>query len=156
MLFFAPRKAGYRFYHLNIIRTNNFFEVIALLPLILFSVVAGLIIKGVVFYSFLLTDVLESSHAIVLVEFSPTIVKVLPPVFIAIGAIVGALGQEKIAQIQQTNAVILHFVQSRYYYDNLINKLSLLVLKLSTKIYLVIDKGVLEWVGPRGLIPALY
>ena len=60
------------------------------------------------------------------------------------GAVVGIFGQEKIAHLQQANAAILYFVQSRYFYDNLVNKMALVSLKISTKIYIALDKGILE------------
>lgn len=156
LLFFAPQKAGYRFYHLNISATNNFYEIVALTPLIVLSVVAGLMLKGIVLYSFLLTSVLESATAVILVEFNSFAFKIAPFLFIVGGISLGALGQEKIAQLQQSNAALLYFTQSRYYYDNLLNKIALLSLKISTKVYLILDKGILEWIGPRGLIPSLY
>jgi hypothetical protein len=108
------------------------------------SVVTGLILKGVIFYSFLLTNVLESSTPAVLIEFNSFLLKVMPFLFILAGAVVGIVGQERLAQFQQANASFLYFVQSRYYYDNLLNKMSLFLLKCSTKVYLILDKGVLE------------
>ena len=124
--------------------TNNFYEISALTPLIILSVTAGLMLKGVVLYSFLLTDVLESATALILVEFNSFVFKLVPFFFMLSGAVVGIFGQEKIAHLQQANAAILYFVQSRYFYDNLVNKMALVSLKISTKIYIALDKGILE------------
>jgi hypothetical protein len=144
LLFFAPQKAGYRFYHLNVTATNNFYEIAALIPLIILSAVSGLMLKGIVLYSFLLTDVLESATALILVEFNSFVFKLIPFFFMFSGAVVGIFGQEKIARLQQANAAILYFVQSRYFYDNLINKMALVSLRISTNIYITLDKGILE------------
>jgi len=151
LLFLNPDRSGTRYYQLNSTYRVDPYMLIALSVLGFFSVVAGFNLRGTTVSSILLTDLLSlNTTSILLVEFYGWPLKVFPSLLIFFGFYI-ATRQEQLAVFQQKWRQLSYFIQSKYYYDTLLNKISKYLLQISTRVYLCLDKGVLEWIGPYGL-----
>jgi len=150
LLFFNTERSSTRFYQLNYVLRIDYYIISALLLLGFFSITLGFWLKELVLNLTLLPSLSVNTISVVSVEFQSWHYKVFPLLLILFG-FYAASKQSTLAVLQQNWNSISYFFQSKYYYDNLVNKIARYSLSLSTKIYLCLDKGVLEWIGPYGL-----
>jgi proton-translocating NADH-quinone oxidoreductase chain L len=151
LLFLSTERSTTRYYQLNSTLRLDTYIIFSLGVLMIFSLFGGFGLKNVIINSTVLSSSIESSGFIPLVpEFVSWPIKILPIIFIFLGFYV-AFFQEWFAEKQQNWRQFSYFFQSRYYYDNIVNKVGKGLLRRCFRIYKFLDKGLLEWVGPYGI-----
>jgi len=155
LIFFSQARSTTSFYEKHCNFHLDRLAIISLAVLMFFSIVAGLMLKSLTISSYIFANTLyPATFSIASLEFVNLQSKMVPLILVLIGLIC-ALKQDKIAVLQQKYARLSYFFQSKYFYDNLLNKIALLNLHCAKKIYLSVDKGILEWFGPYGLFVLL-
>jgi len=151
LLFLAPDRSTTKYYQQNSTLRLDRYIVFSLTILMVSSVFSGFGLKNIVMNSTLLATTLYPSTFVALTtEFFSWPVKVMPVIFIFLGFFV-AFYQEWLAENQQKWHKFSYFLQSRYYYDGLINKFAEGLLRRCFRVYKFLDKGLLEWCGPYGI-----
>ena len=119
--------------------------------LMFFGVVIGFSLKLLLLSSFVFDPTVQSVvPAQSMLEYLPDAFKLFPVLLIITGLYL-ARQQTYAANMQYRWSKVSYFIQSKYFYDNLLNKIGKVGLRCGTKIYLSLDKGLLEWAGPYGL-----
>ena len=123
----------------------------ALIILVVFSIIFGYLTKTIFLYSTLLWDLqVNVSSSPSTLEFVGVLKKNLPILMILLGFL-AVLKMEVLEFYMVRWKNFSYFILSKFFYDNLLNKLAKVVLVISYKLYLALDKGLLEWLGPYGI-----
>jgi len=151
LLFLTPERSTTRYYQVNSTLKADKYITVALSILMFFSLTSGFGLKNLTVNSTLMSHVLHSSAVTpAVLEFFSWHIKVLPLILVFLGFYV-AFYQEELAEYQQKWKTFSYFMQSKYYYDNLFNKITKWLLRRSFRVYKYLDKGLLEWLGPQGI-----
>lgn len=144
------------------VHESSFFLLLPLIVLSILSIFVGYMLQeifagiGTHFFGQAIF-VLPSNCQVIEMEFLPWTVKIVP-IFLSLGGFSITLltyffhfAGLYFLKIKFYN--VFHFLTKKWYFDIVYNKIFIYPLLMGsyTKIYRILDKGLLEWVGPRGL-----
>jgi proton-translocating NADH-quinone oxidoreductase chain L len=151
LLFLSDERSTTVYYQFHSTLRVDRYIICSLTLLMISSLLSGFGLKNIVMHSTLLNSTLHSSvPAVLTIEFFSWPLKILPIILIFLGFYL-AFYQDRLAEYQQKWHYFSYFLQSKYYYDNLINKFAKVLLRRCFRTYKFLDKGLLEWVGPHGI-----